>query len=99
MKKTNGRIAAAVLSLTALYAANAFAGNDDHRRHDHEHDGRAGVEHVILISFDGLHEGDIARCVASNACPNIALLAKDGITYTNAHTPGLSDSFPGLAAL
>jgi predicted AlkP superfamily pyrophosphatase or phosphodiesterase len=52
-----------------------------------------------LISFDGLHEQDLARCIASNECPNLALLAKSGVTFTNAHTPGLSDSFPGLAAL
>ncbi len=29
----------------------------------------------------------------------MALLAKNGVTYSNAYTPGLSDSFPGLAAL
>ena len=58
-----------------------------------------GVKHVLLISFDGLHEQDVARCIAGNACPNLALLAKSGVTYANAFTPGLSDSFPGLAAL
>ncbi|QGZ59367.1 alkaline phosphatase family protein [Paraburkholderia acidiphila] len=57
------------------------------------------VKHVLLISFDGLHEQDVARCIGSNACPNLALLAKSGVTYTNAHTPHLSDSFPGLTAL
>ncbi|WP_277183550.1 alkaline phosphatase family protein [Caballeronia sp. BR00000012568055] len=93
MKKTKG-LAAVLLALTALHAA---ARDDDHGRHDHED--RTSVKHVLLISFDGLHEQDVARCVASNACPNMALLAKDGTTYTNAHTPGLSDSFPGLAAL
>lgn len=58
-----------------------------------------GVQHVLLISFDGLHEQDVARCIAGNTCPNLAVLAKSGLTYTNAYTPGLSDSFPGLAAL
>ncbi|WP_434111964.1 alkaline phosphatase family protein [Paraburkholderia caffeinilytica] len=58
-----------------------------------------GVKHVLLISFDGLHEQDVARCIAGNTCPNLALLAKSGITYANAFTPGLSDSFPGLTAL
>lgn len=58
-----------------------------------------GVKHVLLISFDGLHEQDVARCIAGNTCPNLALLAKSGVTYTNAYTPGLSDSFPGLTAL
>ena len=54
---------------------------------------------VLLISVDGMHEQDVARCIGANTCPNLALLAKSGVTYTNAHTPGLSDSFPGLAAL
>ncbi|HTH58835.1 MAG TPA: alkaline phosphatase family protein [Paraburkholderia sp.] len=58
-----------------------------------------GVKHVLLISFDGLHQQDVARCIAGNTCPNLAVLAKSGVTYTNAYTPGLSDSFPGLAAL
>jgi len=57
------------------------------------------VKHVLLISFDGLHEQDVARCIGSNSCPNLAVLAKSGVTYTNAHTPHLSDSFPGLTAL
>ncbi len=80
--------------LGGLYsqAAVARSGEDDEHRHD-------AVKHVLLISFDGLHEQDVARCIGSNACPNLALLAKAGTTYTNAYTPGLSDSFPGLAAL
>jgi Type I phosphodiesterase / nucleotide pyrophosphatase len=60
-----------------------------------EHD----AKRVLLLSFDGLHEQDVARCIGANTCPNLALLAKSGVTYSNAHTPGLSDSFPGLAAL
>jgi len=90
----------AALTLAVSYAASAAPGDDHGRRPDGDHDGKhAEVAHVLLISFDGLHEQDVARCIASNACPNIALLAKAGTTYTNAHTPGLSDSFPGLAAL
>ncbi|CAB3714740.1 hypothetical protein LMG27174_04462 [Paraburkholderia rhynchosiae] len=75
--------------------SQGVAARDGHDR-EHQHD---AVKHVLLISFDGLHEQDVARCINSNACPNLALLAKAGTTYTNAHTPGLSDSFPGLAAL
>lgn len=102
MKKTNkrvlmqGAIAATVLAMSTLNASYAASGDDDH---SHDHDNRAAVRHVLLISFDGLHEQDVARCISSNSCPNLAVLAKSGVTYTNAHTPGLSDSFPGLAAL
>src|SRR4051812_18427456 len=55
--------------------------------------------HVLLISVDGLHEGDVAHCISANTCPTIAAIAGTGVHYTNASTPGLSDSFPGLAAL
>ncbi|WP_231950182.1 alkaline phosphatase family protein [Paraburkholderia caribensis] len=72
----------------------------DDKEHGHDHDRRdADVRRVLLISVDGLHEQDVARCIAANTCPNLALLAKSGVTYSNAYTPGLSDSFPGLAAL
>ncbi|WP_231937331.1 alkaline phosphatase family protein [Caballeronia udeis] len=61
--------------------------------------GIANAGHVLLVSIDGLHEQDLAYCVAAKTCPNIALLAQTGVTYSNAYTPGLSDSFPGLAAI
>ncbi|MCX4175457.1 MULTISPECIES: alkaline phosphatase family protein [Paraburkholderia] len=91
-KRTQSAIGVSVALLAGLYSLGAAADDE----HDHEHE---SVKHVLLISFDGLHEQDVARCIGSNACPNLALLAKSGTTYTNAHTPGLSDSFPGLAAL
>lgn len=72
------------------------AGHDHDRDHDH---GDRDVKRVLLISVDGLHEQDLARCIGANTCPNLAVLAQSGVTYTDAHTPGLSDSFPGLAAL
>ena len=60
---------------------------------------RHAVDHVLIVSIDGMHEQDLARCIADKTCPNIAALARHGVTYTNAYTPGLSDSVPGLAAL
>jgi len=62
-------------------------------------DALAGARRVLLISIDGLHQQDVARCVEQRTCPNLAQLAASGVTYTDAHTPGLSDSFPGLAAM
>ncbi|TCK37181.1 type I phosphodiesterase/nucleotide pyrophosphatase [Paraburkholderia sp. BL8N3] len=59
----------------------------------------AGAQHVLLVSIDGLHQQDLANCIAAKTCPSIAALANNGVTYSNAFTPGLSDSFPGLAAL
>ncbi|MEX3859068.1 alkaline phosphatase family protein [Paraburkholderia sp. BR10923] len=97
-KRKQSAMCAAVALLAGLSSAVATAGDDHDHDRDHDRD-RASVKHVLLISFDGLHEQDVARCIGANTCPNLALLAKSGTTYTNAHTPGLSDSFPGLAAL
>ena len=59
----------------------------------------AGVQRVLLISIDGLHQQDIANLIKSNPNSTTAQLAKTGVNYSAAFTPGLSDSFPGLAAL
>ena len=61
--------------------------------------GESPIKHVLIVSIDGMHEQDLAKCIAAKTCPNIAKLAGHGVTYTNAYTPGLSDSVPGLAAL
>jgi hypothetical protein len=54
---------------------------------------------VLLISVDGLHALDVANYVASHPNSALAELAGHGVTYSNARTPALSDSFPGLLAL
>jgi hypothetical protein len=59
----------------------------------------ADVDHVLLISVDGLHALDVARYVESHQNSALAELASHGITYSNARTPANSDSFPGLLAL
>jgi Type I phosphodiesterase / nucleotide pyrophosphatase len=57
------------------------------------------IQHVLLISVDGLHALDVANYVGANPGSALAELSSHGITYTNARTPALSDSFPGLLAL
>ncbi len=59
----------------------------------------ADVDHVLLISVDGLHALDVARYVESHPNSALAELSSHGVTYTNARTPANSDSFPGLLAL
>ncbi len=54
------------------------------------------VNHVLLISVDGLHANDLAWCTKNNACPTLAGLVKSGVAYSSAFTPFPSDSFPGL---
>lgn len=65
----------------------------------HAEDADDRIRHVLLVSVDGMHEQDLARCVRDHSCPHIAELSRHGVTYADAHTPGLSDSVPGLAAL
>ncbi len=45
------------------------------------------TKHVLLISVDGLHASDLATCEANGECPNLAMLAGSGTTYTNAKRP------------
>ena len=59
----------------------------------------ADIDHVLLISVDGLHTLDVANYVESHPNSALAELAGHGITYSNARTPANSDSFPGLLAL
>src|SRR5690242_15066230 len=80
--------AAGALALMAAPPSHA----DDSRR------GVGGIEHVLLISVDGLHAVDVANCTAAGLCPNLERLADRGTTYTNATTAKPSDSFPGLLA-
>jgi hypothetical protein len=59
----------------------------------------ARIQHVLLISVDGLHALDVPRFIETHPNSALAELAKHGITYSNANTPANSDSFPGLLAL
>jgi arylsulfatase A-like enzyme len=62
------------------------------------------VQHVLLISVDGMHPSDLANYIAANQSSTssaLVALSNSGITYTNALTGGgvCSDSFPGLCGL
>ena len=57
------------------------------------------IEHVLLISVDGLHEVDLAHYVLRHPKSALADLSSHGLTYSNAFTTMPSDSFPGLLAL
>src|ERR1700726_1169953 len=77
---------ATILGLLAGIAINATAQAAD-------------IDHVLLISVDGLHALDVARYVEGHPNSALAELSRHGITYSNARTPANSDSFPGLLAL
>ena len=85
-------IATMALSLLVLGAAVlARAGDDELRGHK--------IKHVLLVSVDGLHSVDVANYVAGHPDSALAELSNHGVAFSNARTPSLSDSFPGLLAL
>ncbi len=62
---------------------------------DHHND----IQHVLLISVDGLHQSDLNWYVAHHPGSELAKLATRGAQYSNAHTVVPSDSDPGGTAL
>jgi len=78
----------------ALCCALAFvtsAGSVAFADNDSKH-----VDHVLLISVDGLHQSDLAWYVQTHPSSHLAELVASGVDYSNASTPFPSDSFPGM---
>jgi hypothetical protein len=69
--------------------------------------GTGKVQHVLLLSIDGMHAVDLYNCAHGIAgvnnerpyCPNLLALSQHAINYVAAISSKPSDSFPGLAAL
>jgi predicted AlkP superfamily pyrophosphatase or phosphodiesterase len=57
------------------------------------------VDHVLLISVDGMHALDLENYVNAHPRSTLAELAGHGIRYTGASSSKPSDSFPGLLAM
>src|SRR5215469_7288594 len=91
------------LSLLAASIALTAAAQDQDQNQDHDFD-RSPIQHVLLISIDGMHAVDFLNCAHGIAgvnngdpyCPNLASLSAHGINYVAAHTSKPYDSFPGL---
>jgi hypothetical protein len=82
-----------VLALTNLFTATSAAQSS------------SKIQHVLLISIDGMHSLDFANCTKGVPnfgnqpyCPHLASLSATGVHYLQALTPKPSDSFPGLVA-
>ncbi|HEX3409798.1 MAG TPA: alkaline phosphatase family protein [Candidatus Binataceae bacterium] len=93
------------LVLAAGLSPKVFA--DSPHGHGHGH-GRGGeVEHVLLISIDGMHVLDFINCANGIAsinggapyCPSLAALRNTGVNYLDTSAAKPSDSFPGLMAI
>jgi hypothetical protein len=87
-----GAFACAVV--VGVLAAPAATAGAQPVRADHG----ARVQHVLLISVDGLHQSDLRWWVAHHPRGALARLARAGTEYRNAVTPVPSDSFPGMVA-
>lgn len=59
---------------------------------------RRVVDHVLLVSVDGMHQSDLAWYVQTHPHSTLAGLMAQGVDYAAANTPFPSDSFPGLIA-
>jgi len=57
------------------------------------------IKHVLLISVDGMHNGDLTHYVATHPTSVLAKWEKSGVTYSNVTGSKPSDSFPGLQQL
>lgn len=60
---------------------------------------KRSIQHVLLLSIDGIHAVDLARYVQHNPGSALASLSNVGVTYTAASTAKPSDSFPGLLSM
>jgi len=75
------------LASTAVFAEEATPDLDDNKD---------GINHVLLISVDGLHQSDLEWYVKNYPHSSLASLVKHGVSYNAAATPFPSDSFPGM---
>src|SRR6516164_6399295 len=107
------RIVAITLSLvlvgatvpTPVRAQNMNQGNNN-QGHDNQGN-ESNINHVLLISIDGMHAVDYLNCSIGVSgvnggqpyCPNLAALGRTGVNYTRTTASRPSDSFPGLMAL
>jgi hypothetical protein len=85
--------AVALLASPALASAPASASSP---RSDFGGQHGSNLQHVLLISVDGLHQQDLAWYVRTHPGSVLAALTRHGLEYSRALTPFPSDSFPGM---
>jgi len=60
---------------------------------------RDSVQHVLLLSIDGMHSIDLANLVKDRPDSALAKLSRHAVTYSNASTSFPSNSWPGLLSM
>ena len=98
-KSLNKKLRAGAIAGACLLAATSVSQVYAKPHGNGEGDNGKKIEHVLLLSIDGMHALDFINCSAAGTCPNLAALATTGINYLDTSTSKPSDSFPGLMAL
>ena len=96
-----GGLAAAALAAGALSApVTALAGHAHPRSEPARRaEVRQGLQHVLVISVDGMHQSDLEWYARNHPNSELAALAEHGAQYANAQTQVPSDSFPGTVGM
>ncbi len=85
-------LAAAAVAVAVPLGLSAGSAEADHPHHQ-------PIQHVLLISVDGIHQSDLDWYAANHRNSELARLATGGAEYTNAQTADPSDSDPGGTAI
>jgi hypothetical protein len=96
-KITSIAVAAVAVAVPIGLSAPAASAHHWHRQREHRRVQR--IQHVLLVSVDGMHQSDLDWYVANHPDSELAKLAEEGREYTNDHTADPSDSDPGGTAL
>ena len=100
-KKSFAAIATSAFLAATISAPVGFADERGHLNPGND------IQHVLLISIDGMHAVDFFNCSkgvsAVNGgdpyCPHLVELAETGVNYLETSASKPSDSFPGLTAI
>ena len=90
-------LSAVLVSLTSLLAP--ITSNAQHSAHKRAKPRGNSVQHVLLLSIDGMHSLDLANLVKDRPDSALAKLSLHAVTYTNASTSFPSNSWPGLLSM
>ena len=94
IRRTLAVVAGLAAALSGAAVASAATSQPANGGHGHQ----KGIQHVLLISVDGLHQQDLTWYVQNNPSSLLAALYRQGVEYSNAQTPFPSDSTPGMTA-
>jgi Type I phosphodiesterase / nucleotide pyrophosphatase len=92
IRRTVAVVAGLAAALSGAAVASAATSQPANGGHGHQ----KGIQHVLLISVDGLHQQDLTWYVQNNPNSLLATLYRQGVEYSNAETPFPSDSSPGM---